>query len=196
MSRLDPLSRDDLPEFRERFDFMETAMGFVPNSMLTMARVPDLVTAFENMGRAVMGSGLIPAELAQLVALLSSVGSGCRYCQAHTGHRAESLGVSEDKLAAVWDFENSELFTDAERAALRLAFRAGQVPNAVSDDDFDACREHFDDDQITAIVAVCSLFGFLNRWNDTMATQLESAPIDFGRRVLGPGGWQADKHGA
>ena len=44
---------------------------------------------------------------------------------------------------------------------------------------FAALREHYSEREIVQIVAVISLFGFLNRWNDTMATQLEASPVEF-----------------
>ena len=97
-------------------------------------------------------------------------------------------------LAELWSFETSDRFDAGERAALRFAFHAGQHPNAVGDDDLAACREHFDDAQITAIVAVCALFGFLNRWNDTMATTLEDVPRLLADRVLAPQGWDLGRH--
>lgn len=90
--------------------------------------------------------------------------------------------------------DDDDLFDEAERAALGLAFRSGQHPNAVTDEDMEACRVHFTDEQITAIVAVCSLFGFLNRWNDTMATTLEDVPRDAADRVLAGQGWTIGKH--
>ena len=102
--------------------------------------------------------------------MMTSAGSGCRYCQAHTSSNASRFGISEEKLAAIWEFETSDHFDDAERAALRVAFGAGQSPNQVSDDDFAALKQHYNDDQATAIVSVIAMFGFLNRWNDTMAT--------------------------
>ncbi len=194
MARIEPLPRTSLGEQEDRLRAVEQAMGFVPTSMLTMARVPGLLEAFGQLGATVLRNGLVSPELTQLVGLMASVGGGCRYCQAHTGHSAERLGVDEDKLAAVWEFETSDLFDAAERAALRLALHAGQVPNAVTDADVDACREHFDDDQIAAIVATCALFGYLNRWNDTMATTLEEGPTAFGHRVLTDGGWDPGKH--
>lgn len=194
MGHIEPLQRSDLPEHEEAFALTEQFMGFVPNSMFTMARVPGLLPAFQNLAGQVFLNGLIPGELVQLLAMTSSVASGCQYCQAHTSHSAHRLGVSEEKLAAVWEFETSELFTDAERVALRLAFHAGQVPNAVTGDDMVAASEHWSDDQIAAIVAAISLFGYLNRWNDTMATTLEAAPTAFGGRVLASQGWSADKH--
>ena len=129
-----------------------------------------------------------------MVAQVASTAAGCRYCQAHTAHSAERLGVSEEKLADLWMFETSDHFDDAERAALRLAFHAGSQPNVATDEDFADCAVHFDDAQISAIVATISLFGYLNRWNDTMATDLEDSPTRFGERVLAPNGWEAGKH--
>lgn len=194
MARIDPLPREALKAHEKQLQMVEQSMGFVPNSMHTMARVPGLLDGFLGMAIGVLSNDLVPNDLKQMVALMSSVGGGCRYCQAHTGHSAERLGVSEEKLAEIWSFETSEHFTDAERTALRLAFHAGQVPNQATDKDFVALKEHWTDDQATAIVAVISMFGFLNRWNDTMATTLEDKATHFGERVLGDSGWELGKH--
>ncbi len=195
MARVDPLDRSDLGEFAEAFALTEQFMGFVPNSMTTMARVPGLLPAFQQLAGAVFMNGLIPPDLVQLVAHVTSTAAGCRYCQAHTGHSAERLGVPAEKLAEIWSFETSDHFDDAERAALRIAVGAGGVPNGVSDADVEAAREHFDDDQIAAVVSVCAVFGFLNRWNDTLATELEPSPTAFGDRVLAERGWEPGHHG-
>ena len=194
MARIDPLPREDLAEHEDFFQAAEQFMGFVPNSLFTMARVPGLFDAFSSLTRTVFFNDLISPQLVQMLAFMSSAGSGCRYCQAHTAKSVGNLGVAEEKVAALWEFETSEHFDDAERAALRLAFNAGQVPNAATDADFDACKEHYTDDQIAAIVASVSVFGYLNRWNDTMATDLEDAPGGFADRVLVDGGWDAGKH--
>lgn len=194
MAHIDPLDRKDLAEYEPAFAMVEQMMGFVPNSMFTMARVPGLVPAFQGLGAAVLANPLISRELAQMVAMMSSVGAGCRYCQAHTGHTAERMGIASEKLEAIWSFETSEHFDDAERAALRIAFHSGQQPNAATPDDFDAAREHFSDDQIAAIVAVSAFFGYLNRWNDTMATTLEDSPRHFGETVIARNGWTGERH--
>ena len=173
---------------------VEQMMGFVPNSMFTMARVPGLFPAFQGLGAAVLANPLIPRPLAQMVAMMASVGAGCRYCQAHTAHTAERIGISPEKLEAIWHFETSEHFNEVERAALRIAFHSGQQPNAATPADFDAAREHFSDNELTAIVAVCSFFGFLNRWNDTMATTLEDGPRHFGETGIASNGWIGDRH--
>lgn len=170
-------------------------MGFVPNSLFTMARVPRLLETFSDLAGVILRSEVIPRPLVQMVALVASTASGCRYCQAHTGHTAERVGVPEEKLSAIWSYETSDLFDDAERAALRIAQAGGSTPNEATDEMFETARQYYDDQQLAAIVAVIALFGYLNRWNDTIATQLEDAPTAFGRRVLGAEGWEVGKHG-
>jgi uncharacterized peroxidase-related enzyme len=128
------------------------------------------------------------------VSPVASTAAGCRYCQAHTAAHASHLGVDADKIEALWDFERDERFSDAERAALRLARDAAQVPNAVDEEHFAELRQFYDDEQIVQIVATISLFGYLNRWNDTMATTLEPTPLAFATEHLVTRGWTADKH--
>lgn len=196
MSRLTPLPAEDTAHLAEQFEGSRAVLGFVPNSMPTMARVPGLAEAFSGLGKAIyLGSGL-PIPLLQMVAHVASSASGCRYCQAHTAASAHNMGVPEEKLAALWEWERNDLFDAAERAALDLALNAGSVPNTVTDEHFDTLRAHFTEDQIAGLVAVISMFGFLNRWNDTMATELEAEPTDFADRVLRPSGWNPGHHAA
>lgn len=192
MTLVPPITRDELTELEPIFQAVETGMGFVPESMLTMAHWPELVPAFSGMAGLIIGGGEVDPGLKQLIALVVSNAAGCRYCQAHTSHNAERNGVSIEKIEAAFEFETSELFNDAERAALRVALHAGMVPNATEPEHMAELREHFSDRQCAEIVATISLFGFLNRWNDTMATTLEDGPTAFaGRHVTG---WQPGKH--
>ena len=86
---------------------------------------------------------------------------------------------------AIWQYETSPHFSDAERAALRVAQGAGHAPVEVTDKDFDELKKHFDNNQICEIVSVISLFGFLNKWHATLATDLEASPMAVFQK-LGP----------
>ncbi len=177
MSRIAPASVDELgPAERRAVERAESMMGFTANDVLVMARSPALMHAFERLVQAVYAPGRVDDALKRMLALMTSTAAGCRYCMGHTAMSSSELGVSDDKLAAIWTFETSELFTPAEKAALRVALHAGQSPSGVSDAMFGELREHFDDGQQLEIVAVISLFGFLNRWNATLATELEALP--------------------
>ena len=196
MSHVDPLPADATPQFRERFEHYRATRGFVPNSILTMQRRPAIAQAFMDLNKAVLYEGTVAEELKMLVSLVTSQASGCRYCQAHMTNLASIYRASDEKIRAVWEFESSPLFSAAERAALRLGYHAALVPNAATAEDFAELKKHFDDGQIVEIVATIALFGYLNRWNDTMATTLEQRAVDVAERAIAPVGWEPGKHGA
>lgn len=195
MPRIRALSPEESPENSEIWArFAGYYGGNPPNSMLTMARVPGLVAAFSELTSVcIRRPGAMPTDLKWLVAHMASRGAGCRYCSAHTLHNGSKNGVSQEKLDAIWFYERSPLFSSAERAALSLALAAGQ--NMVSDADFEALRPHFDDRQLAEIVSVIALFGFLNRWNDTVGTALEPAALEFAdEQQLTSKGWDVGPH--
>lgn len=195
MMRLTSAAPDQLDASKELLAMAAAAMGFEANSLKIMARKPEILQGFMGLSAAILGpSAKLDPVLRQLIAHIASAAAGCAYCQAHTAHGAEHRGAGKEKLEALWEFENSAVFSDAERAALDLALAAGSVPNQATDEHFEALRVHFDEDEIVEIVAVIALFGFLNRWNDTLATPLEDSPLAFAEAHLAPQGWIGDKH--
>ncbi len=196
-----PLPADHDPEIAELAAFFTTTLGFAPNSVLTMMRRPALARAFTALNRAVMDNqGRVGSELKRLVGHVASRAAGCRYCEAHTIRAAARFGAAEGaapaRLAAVWEFRTSPLFSAAERAALEFAAAAAQVPGAVTPAIAEELRRHWDEGEIVEITGVVALFGFLNRWNDAMATELEAPAAADGDRWLAAQGWQPGKHGA
>ena len=179
MARIPLALREPIGDQEAMLTAIEQTMGYLPNNLLIMAHWPELLSAFSELGGTILQTGVIDAELKQLVAMVASTAHGCEYCQAHTSHAAYQHGASHDKVAAVFKFESSTLFTDRERAALRLAWHGALQPNQVSDADFEELRRHFNDKEIVELVAVISLFGFLNRWSDTMGSELEALPKEF-----------------
>ena len=112
------------------------------------------------------------SEVKQLVAHIASKTAGSRYYQAHTIYGLSYTDIEKTRLAAIWEYESSPLFTGAEKEAMDFASAAVSVPNAVTDNLMEQLSQHWDDDQIVEILGVIALFGFLNRWNDSMATPL------------------------
>lgn len=196
MAHVDPLPLDEVPEdIRERFEHYKNTRGFTPNSIQTMVRRPNIVRAFMQLNQAVLYEGTVAEELKMLVALIASQAAGCRYCQSHMANLSKIYKASKDKIAQLWKFETSDLFSDEERAALRLAVHGAMAPSQATQQHFDALFQHFDEGQAVEIVATISLFGYLNRWNDTMATELEELPADVARETIAGGfGWEPGKH--
>lgn len=221
MSKLKPLPDKALKPVVLILEATKRNMGFVPNSLKVMARNPAILGTFTTLVANIIGKigvispwqalrltfknlrwtlknmknkNRVPHYLRNLVAHVSSNASGCRYCQAHTIEQAHHNGVSIEKIEAVWDFENSPLFDNAERAALRFGFAAGCVPNAVTEAHFVELRRHYTEEQIVELGATVALFGFLNRWNDTFGTSLEAEPAAFAEKHLAKSGWTIGKH--
>jgi uncharacterized peroxidase-related enzyme len=194
-ARIAPVPPEHSPELREQFERMKANLGFVPNSILIMQRMPKLAKAFGQLSAALWDpEGKVDRGLKRLIAHVSSRAAGCQYCMAHTAGGALHFGVEGEKVAAVWDYQTSPLFSPAERAALDFAVAAACVPNAVTDDMFVEMRKYWSEDQIVEIVGCIAVFGFLNRWNDTLATPLEREPIEIGERFLATRGWSPGKH--
>jgi uncharacterized peroxidase-related enzyme len=195
MSRIEPLKRESVPELEPYLAQTEARMGFLPNSLLIMARKPKLLQGFAALSQGVNDpANKTSRALRTMVAHMASKSAGCRYCVAHTGESAHHAKVEDQKIAAIWEYETSPLFTEAERAALRFAQCGAAVPNAVSDEDMRALRKYYSEEEIVELAAVIAYFGFLNRWNDTLATTLEPSPLDFAQRTLAPTGWAPGKH--
>ena len=196
MSRLKPLPPETTPALKPHFDFFLGTLGFTPNSVLTMQRKPKLVQALAQLNAAVMDpEGEVDLGFRRLIGHVVSKVAGCLYCQAHTLLGAKNFGISDAKLAEVWTYATSALYSEKERLALDFALAAASQPNAVTDDQFAQLQQHWSDSEITEMLGVVAMFAFLNRWNDTMGTPLETSPAAVAMQALGSQGWTAGKHG-
>ena len=190
-----PLPKDASQEAKELAGFYKETLGFTPNSFFTMMHRPRIALAFQEMNKAVMeNKGRVTSVLKRLIAYLSSRTAGCRYCEAHAIRAAERYGSEQDKINHIWEYKTYSAFTDAERAAFDLAIAASTVPNSNNDEISENMRKHWDEGEIVEILGVIALFGYLNRWNDSMGTQLEEPAAEDGDRFLSGKGWTRGKH--
>ncbi len=196
MARVQPLSDDELAERGIDVQGVQKTSGIpLNNCFRTMARKPGLLTAIQRLASAVMlEPSSVPAELKWMVAHVVSNAAGCRYCTAHTVYNgALRTSLATEKIDTVWEYRSNPLFTDAERAALELALAAGSAPPAVTNAHFVELRKYYDDDQIIDIVAVIAHFGWFNRWNDTIGSDLEESPLQFRAAHAVARGWPVDE---
>jgi uncharacterized peroxidase-related enzyme len=195
MPLITPLPPDHDAEVAELARFFNETLGFCPNSVLTMQRRPAIAKAFIGLNKAVMDNqGRVTSALKRLIGYLASYAAGCQYCQAHTIRAAERYGAETEKMANVWEYRSHPAFSEAERAALDFAVAASTVPNGVDEAISDNLRQHWDEGEIVEILGVVALFGYLNRWNDSMGTSLEGPAAADGQRYLSQRGWTGGKH--
>ena len=195
MPLVTPLSADHDLETKQLAEFFNETLGFCPNSVLTMQHRPAISKAFINLNKAVVtNEGRVSSALKRMIAWVSSNATGCRYCQAHAIRAAERYGAEQEQLDNIWDYQTHPAFSDAERVALDFSLAASQVPNAVNENLKNRLYTYWNDGEIVEMLGVISLFGYLNRWNDSMGTSLENDAIESGNHFLGKYGWEKGKH--
>lgn len=195
MPLVNPLSAQHDLETTKLAEFFNETLGFCPNSVLTMQHRPAISKAFINLNKAVMqNDGLVTSALKRMIAWVSSNATGCRYCQAHAIRAAERYGAEQEQLDHIWEYRTHPAFSEAERAALDFSLAASQIPNTVDENIKTELYKYWNEGEIVEMLGVISLFGFLNRWNDSIGTTLEDDAIDSGDQYLGKYGWNKGKH--
>ncbi|MFD3502539.1 carboxymuconolactone decarboxylase family protein [Streptomyces sp. NPDC058676] len=122
---------------------------------------------FMSAGKALKESPL-PAATQELVALRVSQINGCAACI--DMHTKEAVAAGEDpvRLNLVVAWREATVFTEAERVALELAEQGTRVADAavgVSDEVWARAAEHYDEEQLTALVILVSFMNTVNRLN-------------------------------
>jgi AhpD family alkylhydroperoxidase len=114
--------------------------------------------------KAVMDSSL-PAATQVLVQIRASQINGCGACvDIHTKDAAHA-GESPVRVNMVAAWREATVFTEAERAALELTEQGTRIADAaggVTDECWANAAEHYDTEQLTALV---SLIAVMNTWN-------------------------------
>jgi len=194
MARVSPAPPDRFAQVADIMALWTRTKGYPPNSWLTMVRRPAVFRAYRALHSAVMmDEGEVPQALKFMIAHAVSHACGDPYCAAHNAENAAHIAAAPvEKVEALARYDTSPLFTPAERAALDLAHAAGGA--RVTDAHFTELRRHYSEDAIIEIVSVISLLGWLNRWNITLATQLEDSAAAFAQKHLAPSGWSAGAH--
>jgi AhpD family alkylhydroperoxidase len=108
----------------------------------------------------------LPRSVQELVSLRASQINGCGWCVDMHTKEAAAAGETAVRLALVAAWREATVFTEAERAALALAEEGTRLADAaggVSDETWARVREHYDDEQVAALVALVALINAANR---------------------------------
>jgi AhpD family alkylhydroperoxidase len=126
-----------------------------------------IVKHFTAAGQIVVESGL-PPSTRELVLLRASQINGCGFCVDMHTKDAAYAGETAQRLHLVAAWREATVFTDAERAALELAEQGTRIADSaggVSDEVWANAAKHYDEDQLTALVATIAVINAFNRFN-------------------------------
>ncbi len=74
-------------------------------------------------------------------------------------------GASDEKLAAIFDFRTSSLYTAAEKAALVLAEEMTATPVDVTDETFAEARRWYNEGEMVELVGTIAMENYRARFN-------------------------------
>ena len=180
----------------EKIQFFKRPFGVISSTVKTISYHPKIADAFTKLNITVMAcKGAVAPEFKRLIRYISGISSGYLYCGAYIILGAECFGSSKKRLDKTWKCSNSSAFSNEEKTSLDLAFTAASVPNKVTKKLVSQFKRYWNDSDIVEIMGFIVLFGFLNRWNDSIGSPLEDLPIEKGEKYLNKTtNWTPGKH--
>ncbi|MEV6276353.1 carboxymuconolactone decarboxylase family protein [Nocardia sp. NPDC051832] len=114
----------------------------------------------------VIAQSPLSKTIQELASLRASQINGCGWCvDVHTKELA-AVGESATRINLVAAWREATVFTAAEQAALAFAEEGTRLADAyhgVSDETWELVREHYDEDQVIALVGVVAMINAANR---------------------------------
>ncbi|MEU3842986.1 carboxymuconolactone decarboxylase family protein [Streptomyces sp. NPDC028635] len=126
-----------------------------------------LIRHFNSAGKAIADSSL-PAATQELVKIRASQINGCGFCTDMHTKDAAAAGETSVRLNLVAAWREATVFTEAERAALELAEEGTRIADAaggVSEQVWANAAQHYDEEQLGALVGLIALINAYNRAN-------------------------------
>jgi len=109
------------------------------------------------MWNELLNGGILPVPLKEMVRMLISTKHFCGYCSTVRSNVAIARGLTEEKLIATMDFENSIQFDEREKAALRFATLFKESDDGIdSDQVYDDLKKHFSEEEIIELALLCA----------------------------------------
>jgi AhpD family alkylhydroperoxidase len=139
--------------------------------------LPDGMKGVQHLLKATSQGG-VPRQTLELVGLRASQINGCGACILGHWREAKKAGEADERLATVAAWRHAPFFTDAERAALALAEAMTRMADlsgeAVPDAIWNEATEHYDEQQLSAIILMVATLNFFNRINVTVRERSDS----------------------
>ncbi len=139
-----------------------------PESQAIRAHVPAVIRAFSQAWQATFRTGVLDHAIKELCRAYVSQSIECEYCKVQRSGRPESGGIAETAYAKLLFFEESDDFTEREKAA--LAYADAIVWDATRADDalWERLHRHFTDPELVELGFFIGLTLGQQRWIKTL----------------------------
>ncbi|MBI1363549.1 MAG: carboxymuconolactone decarboxylase family protein [Proteobacteria bacterium] len=154
---------------------VKSALGAELNIFGAMANAPAVLEGYLGFNKA-LGSGTLPAQLREQLALTTAGYNGCNYCASAHTFMGSRQGLSKEETTA----NLSGTASDGKvQAALDFARKVIDNRGHVADSDVDTIRQAgFTDEELVEIVAHVALNTFTNYFNEVFKTDIDFPVVE------------------
>ena len=176
-----PVVTDDEanPQQAVLFAHCSKMLGRVANALRVAAHAPKIAQALLGFMIPTLReeiTGALSINIKVLAILKTSMLNSCDYCVGHNTALGKAVGFSDDQIAAVeGDYQTSELFTPAEKAAIAWAECLTLRTYRQKPEVMEELKRHFSNEQIVEITMVSGFFNFWNRFTDGLQVDIEAS---------------------
>ena len=182
MAHLPIISDEDAgPEAKVLFKHSTKMFGRVANAVRVASHSPKLSQAIFGFLVAALReevTDILSVRTKTMVILKTSTLNGCKYWTGHNVTLGRALGFEEELIAEIeGDYENSDLFTADEKAAIKWAEVLTEKTYRENPQAMPELKKHFNEAQIVEISMVSGFFNFWNRFADGLQIDIEDDPV-------------------
>lgn len=150
---------------RFAYGLSQRRFGEVVEPLTVMAHNPRLLLGYGVFELAFEGSNLVYERLKSLAVLKVAAMVGCEFCMDIGSAQSRGESVTEEQLRELPNFEQSQVFSPLEKLVLGYAAAMTRTPTEVTDDLFEALREHLKEAQLVELTTAIALENYRARFN-------------------------------
>ena len=163
MARIAYVEKDQAPqEVTEVFTRMETRGATIGNLWKIAAHSPSTLLHFIRMGNTLLSRTRLNPKLREMAIVRVAEILDCEYeRRAHTMFGKE-VGMTDEQVRTIKDWENSSAFSEIERAVLRFTDEVAKNAR-VKDETFSDLARHLDEGMMVELAQTVGYYGMLAR---------------------------------
>lgn len=168
------------PRIAQAFDWVRAQGIEVPALYRSLGAAPAMLEAWLAFAWALRREAGTPRALRELVILRGAQVAGAAYEWAHHVPMAREAGVAQARIDALAGWRGSDLFDEAERAALAAAEEVAEGP-AASAETVAALKAALGDEGAVEILLTASFYVCVARLLHSLGVEVEPGYAEFAR---------------
>ena len=185
MARIPYIEKDSAPqEIADIFTKLETRVARVGNLWKIMAHSPSTVIHLLRMGNTLLTKTRLDPKLREIAILRGAVILDCEYERRSHAIIGKEMGMTDEQVNTITDWENSKAFSETERAVLRFTDEVAKF-GSVKDETFSALAEHMEHGTMVELALIIGYYGMLARVLLPFKVDLDAEPPESISQVVG-----------